>query len=236
MAKKTTVQTAADLKPSENNPRRIDDATALALAKSMARFGDLSGIVFNRVSGRLVGGHQRTKQIPRTAKITLVKEYAKPTKTGTVSEGFVEFNGDRFTYREVKWDSKKESAAATIAANKHRGEWDYSELIPQLEELQIQGFPMELTGFSSVDLDALLGSLEMPHRPDSDPTDEWAGMPAFDNEDQSPHRRIIVNFASQEDFVGFQKLIGQTMTDKTRSIWYPKADILSVAGKRYATK
>lgn len=34
-----------------------------ALQKSMAEFGDLSGIVFNRRTGNLIGGHQRIKII-----------------------------------------------------------------------------------------------------------------------------------------------------------------------------
>lgn len=48
-----------NLKANPENPRTITDAKLLQLKRSMERFGDLSGIVFNRRSGNLGGGHQR---------------------------------------------------------------------------------------------------------------------------------------------------------------------------------
>lgn len=43
------------------NPRKITDAQLVALKKAMREYGDLSGIVVNRRTGHLVGGHQRVK-------------------------------------------------------------------------------------------------------------------------------------------------------------------------------
>lgn len=50
-----------DLKAAGYNPRKISDKHLAMMKKSMVEFGDLSGIIFNRRTGNLVGGHQRVK-------------------------------------------------------------------------------------------------------------------------------------------------------------------------------
>jgi hypothetical protein len=49
------------LKPSPRNPRVMSEWQRQALKKSLSKFGDLGGIVVNRRSGQLVGGHQRVE-------------------------------------------------------------------------------------------------------------------------------------------------------------------------------
>ena len=105
----------SDLSPHPGNPRRIGDAELERLRKAIDEFGDLSGFVFNRKTKRLVGGHQRQKVMPEGSEIEILTRYKKPTRTGTVAEGYVHHNGERYTYREVSWDEQKEMAA-NIAA------------------------------------------------------------------------------------------------------------------------
>lgn len=62
---------------------------------------------------------------------------------------------------------------------------------------------------------------------------EWQGMPEFICEDLQPYQTIYVHFASKEDAQAFAKLVEQTITNKTISIWYPKAKIGRYANKRY---
>jgi len=50
-----------DIKSAGYNPRTITDEQLKMLNKSLQTFGDLSGIVYNRRTGNLVGGHQRLK-------------------------------------------------------------------------------------------------------------------------------------------------------------------------------
>ena len=63
---------------------------------------------------------------------------------------------------------------------------------------------------------------------------EWVGMPAFAQEDMMPLRSLIVNFASRGDLEAFGRLVEQSLTMRTRSIWYPPAPIGHFANKRYA--
>jgi hypothetical protein len=61
----------------------------------------------------------------------------------------------------------------------------------------------------------------------------WQDMPEFITEDQSPDKSLIVNFANKEDMQKFIELINQKITFKTQSIWYPKAEIVSIMNKQY---
>lgn len=137
-----------DLKPSRYNPRKISQAQLDRLGKSMADFGDLSGIVMNRRTGNLVGGHQRLKHLDPDWKIE-----SKPhtDDTGTVAIGHIDTPWGRWSYREVDWPEKKE-LAGNLAANKQGGEFDVVKLKLILTELDSGDFDMDLTGFGGEEI------------------------------------------------------------------------------------
>lgn len=146
--------TTSPLTPWERNPRTIDDTAKAALKRSMEIFGDLSSIVFNIRNQRLVGGHQRSSLITDHATIEIERRYDTPTATGTVAEGSVVMNGERFKYREVDWPEEKH-AAANVAANNQEIAGQYtSELHALLQEID-ETMP-ELT--TDLRFDALLES------------------------------------------------------------------------------
>ena len=153
---KKTRSSLGQLDGNPKNPRRITDKKLDMLKKALSEFGDLSGIVFNRKSGQLVGGHQRVKVFSPDSKIVIRKNYEKPTRTGTVAEGFVEIDGEEFAYREVEWTDAKEKAA-NIAANKGAGDWDFSQLSEWMLELDHQNFDMDLTLFDEEEIQRLFG-------------------------------------------------------------------------------
>lgn len=140
----------SDLSPNPRNPRRITDKKLEMLKKSLAEFGDLSGIVFNKTTGNLVGGHQRLKVLPPDAEIDMESH----------SHGHITINGDRFNFRVVEWDETKEKAA-NIAANKHGGEWDFTLLNEWLLELDAANVDMDLTGFDASELEERLSPEEI---------------------------------------------------------------------------
>jgi hypothetical protein len=58
-----------------------------------------------------------------------------------------------------------------------------------------------------------------------DAAELWKGMPEFEQEDKLGWKTIKVHFESKGDYEAFARLINQTLTDQTKSIWYPyKAD------------
>lgn len=53
----------AELAPADYNPRKISAKAMAGLKASLTRFGELGGIVYNKRTGHLVGGHQRVKAL-----------------------------------------------------------------------------------------------------------------------------------------------------------------------------
>ena len=52
----------------------------------------------------------------------------------------------------------------------------------------------------------------------------WVGMPEFENESNPSYKKIQISFRNEEDYNEFAKVIGQNLSDKTKSIWYPKLE------------
>lgn len=151
--------TVKQLKKSEAeyNPRKITKLELDNLKKAIEKFGDLSGIVLNKRTGRLVGGHQRIKVVPPDAEVQITERYTTPTRTGTTAHGYIVISGEKYTYREVDWDEQTEKTA-NIAANAHGGDWDEEKLHALFTELsQMQNFDLDLTGFSTSDVYQVLG-------------------------------------------------------------------------------
>ena len=137
----------------ENNPRTISAKQLAALRGAMEKFGDLSGVVYNRRTKKLVGGHQRMKWFRTVAQdVVITKKYTKPTRTGTVAEGYIDVQGERYGYREVDWD-KKTASTALLAANKHGGDWDDDLLQKTLESFDESDIVM--AGFTNQALSTL---------------------------------------------------------------------------------
>lgn len=148
----------------EYNPRVITDQELAALGQAMREFGDLSGIVLNVKTGRLVGGHQRLKQLDPSWKI---EKRPATDSTGTTALGYIETPNGRWQYREVHWDEHREKAA-NLAANKHGGHWDNLKLKPILLELGGAGIDMTLTGFNPKEIAAIVKDKKNADRPDED--------------------------------------------------------------------
>lgn len=153
-----------DFEPNPLNPRTISEEQLSMLREAMNSFGDLSGLVVNKTTGRMIGGHQRVK-ILGEAPVKVLRRYPKPTHKGTVAEGFVMYQGERFVYREVEWTEAKEKAAM-IAANKHGGDWDLPDLAALVADLNGSGLESVL-GFTDDELKAMLEA-PTPKKPGED--------------------------------------------------------------------
>lgn len=65
---------------------------------------------------------------------------------------------------------------------------------------------------------------------------DWNGMPEFVQPDNNAYSKIIVRFENEEDLQEFAKMIGQKLTNKTKSIWHPKLIRGKNSDKRYVNK
>lgn len=155
----------AELFPAnERNPRTIEPAALASLRASLLEFGDLSGFVLNRRSGKLVGAHQRNTAFADIEDKQVVIEHEHEADAqGTVANGYVMVQGNRYAFRAVDWDAAKESAAM-IRANVSAGEFDDAKLLKLLEEVQASEVDLELTGFDDTELASLRAEQDGPGR------------------------------------------------------------------------
>ena len=55
--------------------------------------------------------------------------------------------------------------------------------------------------------------------------EEWQDMPEFvQMETKKQYAQIIFRFANEQDLKSFSKLIGQKLTCKTKSAWFPQIE------------
>lgn len=156
----TAKKTMDDLLADPDNPRTIPPKKLAQLKKTMAAYGDLSGIVLNRAPGAppdgpgtLLGGHQRveTYRQAKDVRVELTATYSPPTKAGTTAQGYVTIGGKQYIYRETCWEAKK-AKAAMLEANKQAGDWDLTDLTAAVNDLANHVFDMNLTGFTELEL------------------------------------------------------------------------------------
>ena len=128
------------------NPNVMEDADKERMKKSLAKWGDLSGVVLSRKTGLLCGGHQRVS-VMQEGKVVITERFNPPLKDGTVARGYIDHNDLRYSYRETNWDSD-ESHGAMLAANQfsRAGHWDMDLVGTLMKELDGK-FDLDLTGF-----------------------------------------------------------------------------------------
>lgn len=121
-----------DLIPADYNPRKDlqpGDAEYEKLKRSIETLGYVKPIIWNKQTGRIVGGHQRLKVMQDLG------------------------------YQEIECviidiDESKEKAL-NVALNKISGSWDEDKLMSLITDLEGSYFDVSLTGFDIAELDEL---------------------------------------------------------------------------------
>lgn len=116
--------------------------------------------------------------------------------------------------------NKEQERELNIRLNKSGGEWDMDILANEFDIDDLVDW-----GFRHIDLGLNLDKIN--------PEKEWEGMPEFDNKDLTAHRQLIISFNNDEDIKEFAKIIGQNITEKTKSLWFPKVENTKQFDKRY---
>ena len=169
--KKPTDQAPLTIAADPQNPNRMSAEDKNRMAKSLDAFGDLSGIVLNRRTGLLIGGHQRVDVL--TGGTIETTDLPEPEPDGTVARGALVKDGKRYGLRVVDWPEGK-AHAALLAANRFGrvGSDDLPLLKDLLEELDTGAMDMDLTGYSLEAIEALmLQEHQDPVDLDADKTD-----------------------------------------------------------------
>lgn len=118
--------------PADYNPRKDlkpGDPEYDKLKRSMEQFGYVEPVIWNKTTGRMVGGHQRLKVLMDMG-VTEVECVV------------------------VELDEEREKAL-NIALNKISGDWDKDKLMLLISDLQGADFDVSLTGFDPAEIDDL---------------------------------------------------------------------------------
>ena len=121
-----------NLLPADYNPRKDlkpGDKEYEKLKRSIEQFGYVEPVIWNKTTGRVVGGHQRLKVL-------------------------IDMGMDEVDCVVVEMDENKEKAL-NVALNKISGEWDKDKLALLISDLQAEDFDVSLTGFDAAEIDDL---------------------------------------------------------------------------------
>lgn len=121
-----------ELIPADYNPRKDlkpGDSEYEKLKRSIEEFGYVDPVIWNKTTGKVVGGHQRLKVL--------------------LDMGLTEVE-----CVVIEMDEDKEKAL-NVALNKISGDWDKDKLSLLIADLQGADFDVSLTGFEPAELDAL---------------------------------------------------------------------------------
>lgn len=198
----------ADLKPYERNARKHPSWQLDQIAASIKKFGFTVPILI-APDKTIIAGHGRVE----AAKM-LGLEYVRAIIVNS------------------SW-SHDDIAAYVLADNKIalNAEWDDNLLRVEISDLDVRGFDLSVLGFNDAELARLLN----PDAPDVDPHEAWQGMPEFDQSDMMAFRTIKVHFHNQDAVNSFAALLGRNITDKTKFIWFPDAEVESCTELEYVT-
>lgn len=140
-----------DLNPAEYNPRTISEKEFNKLTQSIREYGLVDPILINMKNMTIIGGHQRYSVLLSENKKNNSYENLLLFRRGDIGWVFTE---DVLTVKDESHEK-----GLNLALNKISGEWDYPRLNSLLDELNVKGFDVSLTGFEDFDTD--LGSVDL---------------------------------------------------------------------------
>lgn len=102
----------------------------------------------------------------------ITEQFDPPTAQGTVALGYLEFGGERFGYRAVRWTAEQ-CQRANIVANAAGGSWDWDILREDFSAdlLVNAGLDADVLTAMNAGADALRGIMQSDVL--LDPTQEW---------------------------------------------------------------
>tara|TARA_Y100000310_G_C20608578_1_gene776828 strand:- start:259 stop:1566 length:1308 start_codon:yes stop_codon:yes gene_type:complete len=104
-------------------------------------------------------------------------------------------------------------------------------------DTDVLGDLLESVRFDDSAINAMLEALANNERlPLPDPMAEWNNMPEYEQDDATSWKQLVVNFDNIEDLRSFANLVEQPVTEKTKSIWYPRMDKFGVIDRQVGGK
>lgn len=193
----------SELKPWANNPRYSTKAQAQRILDSIAKFGQAKPVNIGP-RNEVYDGHQRLSALL------------------TMYGGDYEVVAFKFS-RELTEAERRQftvyinsTAVGSMDWNAIANGWEKPETLSEwgLDDETLRGWRTDASALS-----ALVDSEREP----TDVEAEWEGMPELGG-GAGALKSILVHFESEQDLQAFSELVGQEITENTKSIWYPKKE------------
>ncbi len=203
----------SDLQPDKRNARKRDRRANTTLEHSLRELGAGRSILID-CNGQVIAGNG-------------VIESA--AKAGITEVEVIPSDGTRIiAVQRTDLDLETDPQARELAIADNRtaelAEWNPETLAELSQDLDLQPY------FTANELRELTG---LSDGEANDVTAEYEGMPEYTSEDQTGVRQLIVHFKTLDAVHNFAQLIGQSINEKTKFVWYPKEENADLAGKKY---
>ena len=186
----------AEIVPYLKNPRKNDVAVDV-IAKSIKEFGFRVPVILDK-DNVIIAGHTGVKAAQKIGLTEVPVIWA-----------------DDLTEAQVK--------AFRIMDNKSHeySAWDYELLKEEIKELKDLKVDLDLTGFKAEEINFFNPEGDGPA---NNPYEEWrkSGGTDYSNENTMGVKTILLHFKTEEDVREFSELVHQTITPKTKYLWFPK--------------
>jgi hypothetical protein len=218
---KVEVKTLDDLQPDPNNVNKHSIRGHQLVENSLRKRGAFRSVA--------AAGKGVDKPVVMAGNLTI----EKARDAGIDEVIFVHTNGRQLV--SVIRDDIEPGSAEAIALGLEDNETAHKSYSPDLDVLAAvaEGDNAILSALRANDK-VFDGMVEGMTPQQIDYQKEWEGMPEFEQEDKTAFQSIHIHFKTQGDVDNFAELTGQKITNKTRSIWYPKIEIERYADKRYS--
>ena len=178
------------LKPAKYNPRKDlkpGDPAYEKIKRSLHDFGYVDPVIWNEVTGNIVGGHQRYKVLK--------------------AEGATEID-----CVVVHIENPQDEKALNVALNKAVGEWEPAALADLLQDLQLSGYDITATGFDAAEVNELFSQVhDKEAKEDNFDVDAELLKPCFSLPGDVWHLgKHTVICGDSTDPATFEKLLGET--------------------------
>lgn len=133
-----------DITPADYNPRKISNDDYEKLSRNISEFGLVSPIIINLQNNHIIGGHQRYDVLLNEYMVTHKYEELNLLKLGDI--GWV------FADEDIDIEDENFEKALNLSLNKIDGYWDNQKLNDLFIDFELDGFDINLTGFSDDEL------------------------------------------------------------------------------------
>jgi hypothetical protein len=198
MAKKMKL---SDFSQDENNFNRHTDEGMALLGKSIAKVGVIESVTVS-ADDKIISGNARQEKI-----MAALGGDAEPI--------VVETDGTRpviLKRTDIKSGSKAFHEAAILANTTAKKNIELD--IQLMEEVAVDDFDIDI---QDLGVDVFVAP---------DPQAEFGknGEFKYKNEDRTGYHQLVVHFATRDDYAAFAKVTGLSLTDKTRSTFFPQQE------------